>query len=261
MHPKSEYSSLLKDVIAMAKRMIACLPSSQADKGKECLSFLEAFGYEGYPGSGGGNFHIGSFVVGTRKPGAQKEGIAIILCFSDNVSLVPPEGNKSVTPGQLLRGSQALVLHDVDHWSLSELALTLLHEARHARHRLGPKMAKLEPLDSNDDLHETNTWLFIANILVMWGKEIWEKAVSQEITWLESRNLEQPRPGHIACDESAQDWPELERLFGASEFAEVRRFRRALVSLQANMRYWSERDKTLNPESICHSLVKCYYDY
>lgn len=178
MHSFSKCSALLKTVLAQAEQMAAHLPATHHPTSDDILSFLNTFGCEGYPTGQAAHFNIGPWLARQGIPTKQHEGVTIVPYFSDDVPPIalPPQ-SQTVIPGQCLYTDQAILLYNVDHWSQAELALTLLHEGRHARHRIGPRLAQLPPLDPNDALHETNTWLFTLNILTAWGGKAWEAAI------------------------------------------------------------------------------------
>lgn len=257
MHTVSEYSDLLRVVLAQAEQMTARFPPIHRKESNEVLSFLKTYGCEGYPTNREKDFNIGPWLAQQGTPSTQRNGIAIVPCFSDDVPPATP--SSSCIFGQCFHTDQVVILYDVDYWSHAELALFLLHEGRHARHRIGPRLAQLPPLDQTNDLHETNTWIFTLNILTAWGGKTWDAAVQREIAWLMQQNPKTDRPGQILCHQSPYYWPELDQVFGPTCHESVHLVRRSIVSLQANMMYWSQRDSTLKPEQVCHSLVKHFY--
>lgn len=257
MHPVSEYRDLLKRIIAQAEQMVSFLPTINAVSRTEVIDFLKQYGCEGYPTNQVADFSIGPWLTRVGRPNTQHEGVTIIPCFSDDVP--PVKLSDSFGLGQCLHTDQVILLYNVDHWSLAELALILLHEGRHARHRIGPRLAKLSPLDNDENLHETNTWLFMLNILVAWGGTVWNAAVQHEMAWLAKQRFSSDHPGKIIYDASNQYWPELDQLFGVTRYDQARQLRQRLVSLQANMLYWPQQDTSLCAEGVCHSLVHYFY--
>lgn len=257
MHSVHEYAALLQKVLTQAETMTNCLPEKHAPQAIDVLGFIKQFGCHGMPSDEPGVFLDGSWLTGHGRPARQYFGITIVPCFSDDVSPVAvPDPERYVAPGNCLTKEQAIFLHNVDHWSVPELALTLLHEARHARHRIGPRLAGLTPLDS-DEIHETNTWLFTLNVLAAWGGSQWSAAVRQEITWLEEQGLAAPAT-RVVFAGSGHYWPEFDSVFGLTNHKSVRMFRQRLGNLQANMEYWSQQ-KGIPPESLCHAVVSSLY--
>lgn len=255
----NDYRGVLTAIVQRAEQMVNLLSGENYPAGQAVMEFIRRYGCEGYPADRVGKFTIGPWLGHTGYPVKQSESVTIVPCFSGDVppAALPTRG-RAVIPGSFLYTDQAIVLYNVDHWSIAELALTLLHEGRHALHRLGPKLANLPPLDP-DDLHDTNTWLFTINLLVAWGGSIWEKAVQQEISWLNCQSLPFPIAPPTVCVQSGRFWPEIKDLFGESKHLSVRQVRQSLVSLQAHMLYWPQLNSDLKPGQICHSLVTHLY--
>lgn len=244
--------------MGQAEIMTACLPPALASAGAEIVDFLKKYGCEGYPADKEGDFTWGAWLGYPGTPGRKHEAVTIIPCFSDDVPPTSRPSKHSVAPGVCLYTDQVIILFDADRWSIAELALTLLHEGRHARHRIGPRLAQLPPLDP-DDVHETNTWLITLNLLATWGTPIWAEAVQQEINWLNSQSLSVSGAGQIVYTHSGQYWSQLDQLFGPTNHLSVRQFRRRLVSFQANMLYWSQLNPVWSPGKVCHALVTHHY--
>lgn len=258
MRLTKEYGDMLKSIVAQAKKMAATLPPTGQAGAMEVLTFLNLFGCEGYPAGRSNDFWIGPWLDGGGLPARQHQGVAIIPCFSDDVPPVVPAEAPGVLQGQLLFTDQVVILYNVNRWSLAELALVLLHEVRHARHRLGPKLGSLMPLDVSEDVHETSTWIFTLNVLVAWGGELWDAAVQREINWLYEHDIKSEQ-GHILIAPSHQYWPEFDQVFGPAANDEVRQARQRLAALQANMVYWPRLNTSLTAEQVCHTLVRYHY--
>lgn len=260
MHAVQEYSRLLKAVLVQAEKMIACLPPVYAFDRREVISFLKNYGCEGYPVGRLVDFNVGLWLARAGIPAAQHEGVVIVPCFSDDVPPVElSNATDWVLPGECFYTDQAILLYNVDHWSLAELALTLLHEGRHARHRIGPKLAHLLPLDRVDKLHETNTWLFTLNVLVAWGGAAWRAVVEREIAWLTGQRLVPKKAGQILYTASYQYWPEMDKVFGLAKYEQMKHVRQKFASLQANMEYWAQQNSSFRFEEICHTIVSHWY--
>lgn len=259
MHAIHEYSNLLKAVLQQATQMVHALPAGyHLAAGHDILNFLRYWGCEGYPSDQVGQFTLGPWLTRPGQPAQQHEAITIIPCFSDDIPpMAQPTGKDAIFPGVYSRGAQIILLYDAEQWSLPEVALTVLHEGRHARHRIGPHLIGLPPLDQNES-HEANTWLFTLNVLNAWGGKTWAVAVEQESAWLQQQSLQPGRAGQLKYAGSKHDWPELDQLFGVSRHARVSEVRRTLVTLSANIVYWSQRLR-LPPEQVCYSLVTHFY--
>lgn len=258
MHQQEEYNKLLRGILDQAQSMVKCLPDTVRPEGRDILDFLDRSGCQGYPGENLGKFYIGMKLDGSSVPHDHHETVVIIPTFSDDTPPIPVPTNK-IRPGCFFGREHLVVLLCVERWSPADLALILLHESRHARHSLGPKLAGLSPLES-DDSHETNTWLFTVNVLNAWGKDPWEAAVRREIEWLEKMAPGHSQvPGFIARGQSGVYWPELDVVFGPPPHDWARQVRQSQVVLCANMRYWSAQNPTMSAEQICHSLVSKSY--
>lgn len=259
MHAIHEYSTLLKAVLRQATQMVHSLPAGlHLAAGHDILNFLRSYGCLGYPSGRIGDFHIDQWLTRDGSPADRYDAVTIVPCFSDDLPPVTPSlGMDVIIPGACYFTDQVILLCNVDHWSVPELALTLLHEERHARHRIGPKIAGLPPLDQ-DETHEANTWLFTLNVLNVWGGKTWFAAVEQEVAWLKQQPLDPDHAGQLKYASSQHYWPELDQLFGVSQYSHVREVRQVLVALTANTVYWSKR-ASLPPEQVCHSLVTHFY--
>lgn len=260
MHAVSKYSDLLKAVLRQAEQMVECLPTGyHYAAGQDIINFLHDYGCEGYPSGQAGEFIIGPWLYRSDTPKTQGDCVTVIPCFSDDVPpYKPPFHEDDIIAGHCFSADQLIVLYAVEQWSVAELALNVLHEGRHARHRIGPKLAGLSPLD-RDELHETNTWLVTLNIVSTWGGASWAAAVRREADWLAAQALTPNQPRGIMYAASKQYWPELDRVFGSTKHNAVRKMRQSLVVLAANIEYWSQQNSTLLPEQICHSALAYFY--
>lgn len=255
----NDYYALLDQIIDKAVEMVGCLPPAHRPSGTDILDFLRRYSCRGWPTGRVGEFTIGHRLNGQARQGDQYDVLTVITCFQDDVKpLQRPSDSAWITPGTFSKKNQVILLFEVDCWSLPELALFLLHEGRHARHRLGSKLAQLPPLDL-EELHESNTWMVTINTLAAWGGEIWERAVGWEVDWLRCSSLPQISAKQIAYQSSQTNWPELDLIFGSTSYEPARRLRQELLAVQANMIYWSEQNPTLRPEQICHSIVSHLY--
>ncbi|HSX25046.1 MAG TPA: hypothetical protein VLG69_03720 [Candidatus Andersenbacteria bacterium] len=217
--------------------------------------FLKKHACYGFPSDKAPGFGIGPWIWKQGAPAKQSDGITIIPCFSDDKSPDPSKATeKDILPGRIFYTDQAIILYDIDRWTNIEMAITLLHEARHTRHRLGGKLASLPPLDK-EEFHEGNTWLFMLALLNAWGKENWRDAVKQEVAWLGKQLLHGSDSSKIMYHQSSNDWPGLSLVFGEAKHNNAGTLRRKLVSLQANMDYWSDRFGSLSPEQVCHTIM------
>lgn len=259
-----QYQHVLKMVLAHAEMIatdITTLNKEDTPVAAECrsiLKFIRDWGCFGFPFSEEGDFSIGPWLYRSGMPESQKEAVVIVPCFSEDAKIgLPDEWQNDTVPGLLLPNSNVIALYDVNQWSFGELALTLFHESRHARQRLGSALANLPPLDT-ETTHETNTWLFIIGILQEWGKEQWQYAVDREIEWL-TENSPDPESGQLVFGMSRQSWMELRSLFGILDNKDKLTFRQRLVALSANMTYWPHVITSLTPEQVAHSIISHFY--
>ncbi len=255
MHALVERRALVQKVFRFAEKMVSSLPPSHSAYGKEITDFLRRHACIGCPDKKAGAFGLGQWLTREGRPESQFDAVTIIPCWSSEVAPIsPPSTYDAVAPGVTNAHAQVIILYAVDRWSVPELALTLLHEGRHARHRLGTKLGGLIPLDA-DAMHESNTWMVTANILQAWGGNLLKSAVYHEIKWLEKHASEAPAVGQIAPCASNQYWPQLDYLFGHTDYSEVRMVRQALVSLLANAVFWPRQNPSINETQVFHTLV------
>jgi hypothetical protein len=202
MHTLVDYVHVISATIAHLQKMIGLLPTPNQKPFQEILDFLLKFGCYGYPGSNGKDFQTGSYITQNKAPLHALDVITIVPCFSNDVKIaVPPEADPSTLTAVFFKTDQVIALYDTNHWSQTELALFLFHEARHARHRIGPKLANLPPLEP-DAIHEINTWITMLNLLAVWGGKNWKFAIQQEISWLKQQHFEPENPLQIIYKQS-----------------------------------------------------------
>lgn len=255
MRDRQEYWNLLQQVLTMAHGMVNCLPPENNSQGREILRFLNEYAYIGFA-TGAGSFDVGRFIDRQAFPGKQCDGISIILCFSDDTPPFPiPREANVFKAGVFLRMDQAIILYNVDHWSIPELALTLLHEGRHARHRLGGSLATLPPLDQDDTFHEENTLSFHLYVLSVWAKERWTTVVNHGIRWLASQPLISLNENEILYQEVEEYCSELDVIFGEPLHENARLLRQVLMSIEANTHYWASRCPMLKIEQVFHAIA------
>lgn len=258
MHSFTEYSELLKQIVDKAAQMVSHLSDIPFEHGKEILYFIKHYGCEGYPSDKERDFFIGPWIGRPDTPIEQHQGVAIIPYFSDDkplTELVKEMREKGqIALGHCLYADQVIGLTNVDHWSLTELALALLHEGRHARHRIGPKIGNLPPLDENGEWHETYTWMFVLSTLADYKNKEWVAAVQKEVDWLESQNPRSPS-NQIEYMISQHYWPELEQVFGPAKHETAKIARRYMASMQAHMIYWPRRNQNFRPANICRAII------
>lgn len=257
MHTIQEYRDLLNRIFVQAGGMVNCLPSAFASSGSEVLEFLKQYGYEGFPTTQAGKFYAGSWLNRPGRPNNQHEGVIVIPFFSDDA--LPPTFIGLQNFAEFFPHNQSIVLLNVDHWSVPELAMFLLHEMRHARHLIGPKIAGLSPLDQSNEKHEGYTWIFIMNVLIAWGGSVWRSAVQKEFDWLSRQDFGVVPPGEIIYRSSKIYRDDLDDLFGSTSHDTVRRFRNQLVSINAHMEYWPRKNPAINREGVCGCLVSQIY--
>ena len=258
--PMVEYSEYLKKIFHQMNEMASCFPTPLREESNEVSLFARAYACYGYPGDAVGDFELGSWIFRSGNPAKQHNAISIIPCFSDDVLPVTLPQDGKVDFGKSIASAQIIILFSVDQMSVVDAAWTLFHELRHARHRLGAKLAGLLPLDISEEVHEGNTWMFCMDILAAWGGELWERAISREVDWLRKQRFAPLPANEFMYHQSGVYWPELDELFGPCSNANTRLMRQKLLSLPACATYWTTGDApVLSYEQVFYSLVVNYF--
>jgi len=137
-------------------------------------------------------------------------------------------------------------LGSIDQLSLFDLAIQLLHTARHARHCFGARFEELDPLE-DEAIHEVATWKHTLTLLQAWGGEVWRNAVTQECAALTSqhglRNVVPSGAHH-----------NLDSMFGLPPHAYATTTRNYLVAMGAHFRR-TEETKYASLPAACTAIV------
>ena len=251
------HAQILDKVIGEADAIARALARLGSFEFVEVMAFLRLFGFLGTP-VGQNEFTVRNWICRQGFPKQQTDGLAIIPCRSTDTPPFPmSQGDKFIQAGSFSKSTQILLLYDVDLWTPFEVATTLLHEGRHARHRLGHTFTTLGPLDSNEEVHEMNCWLAMLNGIEAAGGNAWREACAKEHHAIERLEVEQSEPTAFPFLESGTYWAELDQVFGQRVHPRAEDVRKALVSLRANMLYWPRRME-ISPEQTVASIVASF---
>ena len=251
------YGQKLDEVFGQADIIARALAKCGSFEFIEVLSFMRLFGFLATPVKQN-EFTVRNWLCRKDVPQTHMDGLAIIPCLSSDIPPTPPrKSQRHVHAGTFFRSTQMIILYDFDLWTPFELATTLLHEGRHARHRLGPTFTTLGPLDSNEEVHEVNCWLSMLNGIEAAGGNNWREACAKEYRAIEHFELGQPEATAFPFLESGLYWAELDHVFGPRIHPQAEEIRKALVSLRANMIYWPKRIQ-IGPEQTVASIVASF---
>lgn len=167
--------AILKEVAAIVRKTHAAGETEPTEISRFCIRY----GYLGVPLSET-EYRRGPWLDKTRRGGPMtiedvERSFAVVPCFSTGGPILGGKERDRLAFGTLFRSGRALVLYDADLLPPFDVALALLHEARHARHRYG-KSAGLPELDP-PELHEDRTWEFMFRMLDTCGGDYWRRAV------------------------------------------------------------------------------------
>lgn len=217
------------------------------------FKFLCKHGYTCFPADDQTSFRSSGWLDQTRQdpltPSSTgvKRGIGLILSVHGDwgSKFLPQRRIKMPNASDLLVGAsghtiyderqQLVVVGDVDFMPHKESAVTLLHEARHARNHFGPLFNKLQPLEPLD-VHEAYTWDFELKLLDAIGGDPWQRAVEKEVTWLRKKVISQPGWLLRECwAGSSKVYPELNEVFGPLKNPAGGYSRAVFTSIAANV--------------------------
>lgn len=257
MHRPSEYMAVFSDCYMKARELVEKLVKVGFSTEKRVFDFLGRHCYFAYPEKVG-QFKVGQWLYRPGKPASQSQGVAWIMCFSDDTAPIERHNDGSVQPACFNQRAQAIVLFDADIWSPLEQALFLLHEGYHAWHRLSQKLDGT-PSPDKEETQETNAWILTINLLQAGGGQAWQEIVKKEMRKLQGSKLNAAKknPNRIMFTESITDWPEFATVFGPTKNEGVKKSRRFLASLNAHMNYWAQRG--LTAENVCHAVISEKY--
>jgi len=189
------------------------------------FEFCMRHGYIGFPTSSTRQFTVGSYLNPDRggypnTPEEARNAIGIIVCFSDEVmpcepvKIVTTEGTIATMSSYVSSRYNALVMGYVDWNTPFDLAMTFLHEIRHARHRFGRKLEGLPDLDP-EQFHESRTWKYELSILDVLGGPLWQAAIDREADLLrDTYKNKGATPGNRFFATSKQSYSFPDSLFG-----------------------------------------------
>ena len=271
MHSYEERSAMLATILRTARWIAQHDPNCSAGQaGWEYLQFCVRHGYVGFPTDSPKGFLTGGYLQPGRSggPGTVEEArhaLGIIICFSDEVLPCNPmrktlaDGSVLIESAYVSPSDHILVIGYVDRHTPVELALNLLHEARHARHYFGSQFENLPALDP-DELHESRTWKYELDLLDAYGGQVWQQAVDQELTLLVDRYALRGRsPGEKFFEMSKQTYPALDQLFGSPREATTARGRTLWVAMRAYF-HLAENVPTLDLDRAYANIVGALYD-
>jgi len=272
MHSVEERSSMLSTILQTARRIALHDPSCSAGQAAwEYLQFCARHGYIGFPTDSPERFSVGGYLWPGRSgspatPEEAQQALGIIVCFSDEVMPCSPK-RKVTTDGTHIMQSAYVSPHDrilvigyVDWHTPVELALKLLHEARHARQEFGDQFAN-QPLLDPAELHESRTWKYELDLLDVYGDESWHTAVQQEKDLVAARYQMRGRsPGEKYFAMSGQAYPMLDQVFGVSPAPDKAGERRLLVAMRANF-LLAEHAQLSDLDAAYANIIGAYYDW
>lgn len=258
MRQPSEYTGFYTDCYQKARELTQKLSQAGHHTESKVFSFLEKHCFFGYPGDEVGNFIVGQWLSKPGRPLVQIQGVAWIMCFSNDVPPIERPSIGDIQPAVFIRQSQTIVMFDVDIWSTLELAIFFMHEGYHAWHHLGEKLDGVASGDT-DITQETNAWLISINLLQVAGGRTWAEVVREEIQKLRGIKLTKTKgkPNSIPFKESTTDWPAFDGIFCPTSNEAVKRNRRVFASLHAHMIYWSRQG--VRAVDVCHAFVTRLY--
>jgi len=272
MHALEERMGVFGSIMQTARQIALHDPSCAAGQAAwEYLQFCVRHGYVGFPTESPERFSAGGYLQPKREggpttPKEAKQSLGIIVCFSDEVMPCSP-ARKVTTDGTHIMQSayvapqdRILVIGYVDWDTPVELALKLLHEARHARQEFGDQFANLSLLDPAD-LHESRTWKYELDLLDAYGGEAWRTAVQQEKDLVADRYQMRGRsPGENYFAMSGQAYPMLDQVFGVSPAPNKAGERGLLVAMRANF-LLAEDAQLADLDAAYANIVGAYYDW
>jgi len=272
MHSNEERSSVLSTILQTARGIALHDPSCSAGQAAwEYLQFCTRHGYVGFPTDSPEGFSVGGYLRPGRSgsPTTSEEAqraLGIIVCFSDEVMPCNPmrkttlDGAEVMESGYVSPTNRILVIGYADWHTSVELALKLLHEARHARQYFGIQFENLPVLDP-DEVHESRTWKYELDLLDACGGHVWQQAVAQELILLTDRYALRGRsPGEKYFAMSGQTYPALDQLFGSPVRPAGGAERNLLVAMRANFRL-AENAQLPDLDRAYANIIGAYYDW
>ena len=257
MSQSSRYVTLLESVWDAAMQIAQQSNVQGYHEGLAVMRFLTDYGAIAYPPeTPAAGFTIGEWIASSKHgaPQRQNDAVSIMLCMHNDVK---PTGYESAICGCFNKTAQLIMMFDANLFSPLDLALMLLHEGYHARHRLGLQLAGIKPTDTEES-HETNTWTFVYNILISGMGKAWSSLITQDIQDIPRRLAgEKPKkPGQFLFS-PIETYPAtlMHTVFPATQHDIVQRFRMILVEARSNAVYWAEQT-SMPQEQIMGSIIK-----
>lgn len=265
---------MLDALLAKARDIVALYGKVRGDMAaRDILNFFGKHAYAAIPAPGKNVISCGSWLVSrtdSKGPRNIEEALAalgLVVCFSDDpIPFI--EGRQIRQSAERAisgciafcsRKIPAVVLSFCDHLTIEDMAFLLLHEIRHLRQRYGLTLAQLPLLDSEES-HEGATWLFMYDLLDVWGGNLWRAAVEQELNWLQ--RILQDMPGEqnaIQMAKSGLYYRELDQVFGVSPHRVATILRGTLVSIRASILHAERRG--VERLHAAQTVVRLAYDY
>lgn len=257
MHKAADYMPYYHACLIEAGKLAQGLQKAGITTGTTVFKFLKKHGFYALPGEAVGDLRMYDWLYKQGNPADQHEGIAFVMCFSDDTPPIILSDNKHGSACFNLQ-SQAIVLFDVEVWSTLELAISLMHEGYHAEQQLSSKLDGTPPSNKKSN-EETNAWLLSLNLLHVGGGRLWSEVIKKEVDKMYKENLVTARKNsqELIFKTSATNWSEFDTIFGATKSEAVKESRRFLASLDASMVYWSTFG--MKQPEICQQIIRQTY--
>lgn len=272
MHSVEERCAMLSNILNTAKTIIQHAPINPANmEAWEHLRFCIRHGYIGFPTESHAQFATGNYLQPGRseRPTNMTEvqnALGLIVCFSEEKMPCKPrreEKSDGVIVAQSAYVSpkdKILVLGYADWYNSFSLAITFLHEARHARHHFGSQFENLSPLDP-EELHESRTWKYQLDILDAYGGNMWMEAAKNEANLLKQRYTSRGRsPGEKYFAMSGEEHPTLTQAFGTPSSLHDFQDWHLLLAMRANF-LLAEKAGLPDLDTAYANIVGAYYDW
>lgn len=237
MHPTSEYVPLVTQAWKEAVRLVTTAHQQGYPEGTKLMRFLARHAAIAYPSSDPGGFGIGEWIAKEGSPSHQGEVLSIMFCMHDDT---PPEPRIPQVGGNFNKRAQLITVYDANLFSPIDRAIILLHEAYHARHRIGLALEGFIPTDP-EYAHETNAWTFVYNIMEVGIGEKWLQLVRQDVADIPRRlgGLSPAHAGEIIFSPVEQYPFLMDVLFGKTVRDVTQEYRKLLLGVRSNILYWS----------------------
>lgn len=257
MSQLSRYTTLFEHVWSEAMQLVLRSKADGYHEGIAVMRFLSDHGAMAYPPeTPTTGYNIGQWISSSKQgsPQRQSDAISIMLCMRNDTR---PAGYEWAVGGCFNKTAQLIMMFDANLFSPFDLALMLLHEGYHARHRLGFQLAGITPTDTEEN-HETNTWTFVYNVLISGKGKAWPTLIDKDIQDISTRLKGQKtkKPGQLLFS-PIETYPAtlMHTVFTPTQHDVVQRFRMVLVEAMSNTVYWAEKTG-MSQEQIMGSIIK-----